>query len=167
MAAFDFTSFIIGVLLGMLVMLVLVWVAYFTRSFLFTYCATQALPCAGAEYYNDPGDALATNPQLEANDILFLNSDDLLLYKRVQKTSACTPQSNQTVVMTYPQYCSFSNTGTSGATWRETAFNSNIYKPYGFAGPTIVTDGNCIPSPGLPVSQGIPLVKWDANAVPR
>lgn len=164
MGSFDFTSFIIGLLLGAIMTLILIWISYFTRSFLFTYCAAQPIPCGGADYFNDPGEALANDKGLTAGNILFLNSNDQLLYKRVQKNTACTPESNQTVIMKYPQYCSFSGTGGTG-TWRETAFNSNIYKPYGFAGPTIITEGNCIPVEGEPVTDGIPLVKWDTSTI--
>jgi hypothetical protein len=166
MANFDFASFIIGLILGMIIMLILVWIAYFTRSFLFTYCPTQARPCAGADYYNDPGDALANNPQITVSEILFLNDQDEMFYRRVPKTSDCTPEGNQIVHMVYPQYCSFTGTGGSTGTWRETAFNSNIYQPDGFSGATIVSAGNCTPSPGAPLSSGVPLLEWDPNPLP-
>lgn len=166
MASFDFVSFIIGLLLGMILMLLFVWITYFTRSFLFTYCPTQARPCGGADYYNDPGDALAHNPQIMVQDILFLNDQNNMLYRRVPRNTDCIPESNQIVYIKYPQYCSFSTTGGSTGIWKETAFNSNIYKPDGFAGPTIETNGNCDPIEESPVSTGIPLLKWDPNPIP-
>lgn len=160
MASFDFTSFIIGVLLGLILMLVLIWVAYFTRSFIFTYCQSSCPTCAGASYYNNPGDALANNTPL--NEILFVDNGKML-YKRIPKTKECTPDHGQTVHMTYPQYCTFSGSGVSG-TWKQTAFNSNIYKPIdGTIGPTITTSGDCIPAPGMPVDKGVPILRWDVN----
>jgi hypothetical protein len=147
-------------------MLLLVWIAYFTRLFLFTYCPTQARACGGADYYNDPGDALANNPQLTPSDILFLNDQNEMFYKRVPKSTNCIPESNQIVYIKYPQYCSFSTTGGTAGIWIETAFNSNIYKPNGFPGPTITTTGNCDPSPGSSVTSGVPLLQWDPNALP-
>lgn len=163
MASFEFISFIIGLLLGMMILLVIVWIAYFTRSFIFTYCATQSRPCGGGDYYNDPGDALANYPTLNASQILFLNAQDMLLYNRVPKNTDCVPEGNQVVHILYPQYCSFSSaTGASG-TWRETAFNSNIYNPYGFVGPTVTTFGDCQPTPGSAVTTGSPIIKWDPS----
>lgn len=165
--SFTPVSFVLGFLTGAIVMLILIWLAYFTRSFLFTYCPTQAPPCSGGDYYNDPGDALASNPQITAADILFLNDDNQLFYKRVVKNTGCIPESNQLVHITYPQYCSFSGTGGVSGTWRETAFNSNIYVPDGFVGPNVVTNGDCDPAPGSLVDVGVPLLRWDANPISR
>lgn len=166
MAIFDFVSLTIGLLLGMVLMLILIWISYFTRLFLFTYCPTQAPECAGANYYNNPGDALVNNPQLTVDDILFLNNQNEMFYKRVPRTTNCVPGSNQVVYIQYPQYCSFSSTSGNTGIWQETAFNSNIYKPSGFPGPTITTTGNCEPTSGSPVSSGIPLIRWDQNPLP-
>lgn len=165
MASFDFVSFVIGLLLGAIIMLLLVWIAYFTRTFLFTYCPTQARPCGGADYYNDPGDALAHNPQITVADILFLNDENEMFYKRVPRSTDCVPEFNQLVHLRFPQYCSFSTTGGTAGVWKETAFNSNVYRPDGFSGPTLTTDGNCDPAPGSPVSTGTPLLRWDANPI--
>lgn len=165
MAMFEFISFTIGLLSGMIMLLILVWVAYFTRTFLFTYCPTQARPCGGGDYYNNPGDALANNPNITVADILFLNDENEMYYKRVPKNTDCVPESNQLVYIQYPQYCSFSNISGVSGTWRETAFNSNIYSPYGFIGPTITTNGNCDPATGSPAVSGIPLLRWDTNPI--
>jgi len=164
MAYFDFISFVIGLLLGMVMMLLLVWIAYMTRVFLFTYCAKQARKCAGTDYYNDPGDALSNNPNLTVNDMLFVNDNDEMFYKRVPATTACVPESNQIVYMKYPQYCTFFNDGGSN-TWKETAFNSNIYRPVGFTGPTVETVGNCEPKPDQEVISGKPIIRWDPNPI--
>lgn len=163
MASFDFISFIIGLLLGAIIMLVLVWIAYYTRTFLFTYCPTQARACNGPDYYNNPGEALANGANID--DILFLNDQDEMFYKRVPKTTNCVPESNQTVHILYPQYCQFSdNSGLSG-TYRSYSFGSNIYKPAnGLPGPTITTSGNCDPTPGIYI-EGIPLLKWDPSPI--
>jgi hypothetical protein len=162
--SFDFVSFVIGLLLGLIIMLILIWIAYFTRSFLFTFCPVQTPSCAAGDYLNDPGDALANNPQLTASDILFLDSNNELFYNRVVRTNDCSPQ-NPIVFIEFPQYCSFSTTGGTAGIWKETAFNSNIYNPDGFSGPTITTTGSCQPVPGSPVVSGVPLVRWDANPI--
>lgn len=148
-------------------MLLLVWIAYFTRSFAFTYCPTQARACGAADYFNDPGDALAHNPQITVADLLFVNDQNQLFYKRVPESTDCVVESNQIVYMKFPQYCSFSTTGGTAGVWKETAFNSNIYRADGFAGPDITTDGDCRPAPGSPVTSGVPLLRWDPNPLPQ
>lgn len=169
MGSFDFISFIIGLLLGMIIMLLFIWIAYFTRTFLFSYCASGAMVCDSTNYYNLPGEALVHNPQLKASDILFIsnqnnpNGQEEMYYKRVQKNLDCTPESNQTVHIMYPQYCSFSSTGGSSSIWKQSSFNSNIYKPDGFVGPIITTQGNCVPVPDSCVSSGIIIPRWDPS----
>ena len=162
---FEFTSFMIGFLLGLIIMLLLVWIAYFTRTFIFTFCPTQARPCGGADYFNDPGDALAHNPQITVADILFLNDENKMFYRRVPRSTDCVPESNQLVYMMFPQYCSFSSTGGTAGIWKETAFNSNVYRPDGFPGPTLTTEGDCNPTPGSSVADGVPLLRWDPNPI--
>ena len=164
MQGIDFISFVIGMLVGMIIMLLLVWAAYAGRVFLFTYCPKSARKCGGADYYNDPGDALANNPQITVSEILYLNSNNQMFYRRVPKTTDCVTESNQIVYMKYPQYCSFSGSGISG-TWKETGFNSNIYSPVGFTADAITTSGNCDPEEGQEVTSGVPLLQLDPNPV--
>lgn len=171
MSGFDVVSVAIGLILGMIIMLILVWIAYYSRAWMFAYCPTSARICGGADYYNDPGDALAHGADI--NDILFLNQNRELLYKRVPKTTTCVPGPGQTVTMIYPQYCAFAGvTGSTGAhnltrgIYRETSFNSNIYLPTnGSISEPVTTAGNCIPNPGYPVTTGIPLIRWDTNPI--
>lgn len=165
MSSFEFISFTIGLLIGAIITLILIWIAYFTRSFLFTFCSTDPNPpCAGADFFNNPGDALANGSSVD--NILSLNNENKLFYERVKRTNSCTLQPNQTVHILYPQYCDFSTNNGETATWKAVAFNSNIYKPAnGMPGPTITTIGNCVPSDNSPVSNGKPLLKWDANPI--
>lgn len=128
-STFDFVAFFVGFLLGMILMLLGIWIAYFSRSFIFTYCASQARACGAADFFNDPAEALANNPQITVADILFLNDVNEMFYKRVPRTTDCVVESNQLVYMKFPQYCSFSGTGGTTGTWKETAFNSNTYRP--------------------------------------
>lgn len=165
MEGIDFVSFIIGMLVGMIIMLLLIWAAYAARIFLFTYCAKSAPFCGGADYYNDPGDGLAHNPQITVGEVLFLNDNDEMFYRRIPRSTNCIPEGNQIVYMKYPQYCSFSGTGITG-TWKESAFNSNIYKAVGLVGsPVVTTTGNCDPEDGQYVTSGVPLLKWDDNPI--
>lgn len=160
MTTWDTASFFIGLLLGMIIMLIFIWIAYNTRSFIFTYCATGTIGCAGNDYYNDPGLALGNNPQLKASDILFVRNDELF-YTRVPRVTTCTPENNQTVQITQPQYCAFSGTPGTDIVYRQIAPGSNIYNPYGTPGSTVTATSNCDPAEGQAFTQGIPLVKWD------
>ncbi len=161
MARFEFISFILGFLLGMIIFLLFIWISYYTRTFLFTYCPTQSRPCGGADFYSDPGDALINNPQMGADDILFLNDSNEMFYKRVPKNTDCVPEHNQIVYIKYPQYCNFVVENGAAGIWKETAFNSNIYRSENPMDTDIVTEGNCIPiSNGM---SGNPVIKWDTN----
>ncbi len=164
MYGFDFASFSIGLILGMIMMLILVWIAYYSRSVMFAYCPTSARICGGADYYNNPGDALAHGADI--NDILFLNQEKELLYKRVPKNTTCVPGAGQIVTMIYPQYCAFAGPSGANGVYRETSFNSNMYLPTnGTISEPITTSGNCIPNPGYTVTKGIPLIRWDTNPI--
>lgn len=161
MASFSFSSFIIGLLLGMILMLLLVWIAYYSRSFLFTYCPTQMTVCTAADYYNNPGDALANGANID--DILFLNDKNELFYQRVPNNANCIPSSNQTVEILYPQYCEFSGDGITGVTGKAIQFNSATYNVSEY--PTVDTVQSCIPVAGSYVDMGVPLIKWDINPI--
>lgn len=162
MASFDFTSFVIGLLIGMIVMLLLIWIAYYTRSFLFTSCPTTTPACAGADYYNNPGDAIANGAQVD--DILYINSDNQMYYKRVPRVSGCTPESNQVVYIQYPQYCSFTTDQGTTEVGKALQFNSPLYAVSGVAN-TVLTTGDCDPAPGTGVASGVPLLEWDPNPI--
>lgn len=162
MAVWDFTSFVIGLLIGMIIMILLVWIAYYTRTFLFTSCPTSTPACAGADYYNNPGDALANGANI--NDILFLNDQNVMLYKRVPRVSGCTPESNQVVEIQYPQYCSFTTAEGTTETGKALQYNSPMYAVSGVKNP-IITSGNCVPAPGTGAVSGVPLLRWDPNPI--
>ena len=159
---FDLVSLIIGLLLGMIIMLLLVWIAYYTRSTIFAYCPRQTRFCTGIDYYHDPGDALANNPQLKADDILAVQND-IMYYNRVLKNNTCTPQNNKIVPIRYPQFCSFHNQNGNGVKYKQTFFNSNIYRPANNSGPSIVTNGNCEPIAGQAYNNGNPIIEWLPN----
>lgn len=153
-------SFFIGVFITVFIIMFF----YATRIGIFRYCPTSTPYCSAIDYYNNPGNALANGANI--NDILFLDSNNQLLYKRVLKTNECVPQSNQTIIIKYPEYCSFTRNGRQDTTYRLTTFGSNIYKPVNNAAlPTIVTDGNCIPTAGQYFDDGTPLIEWDPTSL--
>jgi len=160
---FDFISFIIGLLLGMIIMLVLVWIAYYNRTFVFTYCPTQARACSGLDYYNNPGKALSDGANID--DILFINDNNEMFYRRVPRTTTCIPTLNQVVPIRYPQYCSFkSNIGITN-TYKQTVYGSNMYYlSNGDISPPVSTNGNCSPISNF-YTSGVPLLKWDPSPI--
>lgn len=160
---FDWGSFGIGTLVGAIAMLFAIWVAYVSRSFMFTYCARQPRMCSGGDYYTNPGDALANNPQLSVSDILFVNDDNELYYKRVPEVGTCNPQGNQLVYIRNPEYCAFSGGGVTG-TWKQIQFGSRVY--VSTADPTdapIYSDADCQPNAGQAATSGTTLVRWDST----
>jgi hypothetical protein len=157
---FQFSSFSIGILLGLLIMLVLVWIAYNSRIFVFTYCPTSTPTCSASDYFNDPGEALAHGANID--DILFLNDKNILLYKRVPNTTTCTPGPNQIVPVPHPEFCSFSGSGLSGITGTRVSIHDlntyNINVPGRKS--TVLSRENCVPDTGQFVTSGIPLIQW-------
>lgn len=155
---FSWISFFIGLLVGMIIILVIIWITYATKTFLFSYCAGNPTFCKGDDYYNDPGDALTQGAQLD--DILFLNDINEMFYRRLPRNSSCAPTNDQTVVIDNPQYCNF--TGPSGTVeGKSLQFNTPIYRLPN--GSTITSDGNCVPSGGSGFTSGVPELKWDPN----
>lgn len=159
------SSFFIGLVLGMIIMMIIVWLCYDTRTFIFEFCPHETPACLANDYFNNPGEALAHDPQLTPSDILYLNNDDELMYIRVQKNFSCVPEKNQTIQMIYPQYCSFSGTGGISATYKQTFFGSDIYQPQGNPGSTVRSNANCKPVSGSGFTDGIPLVQWDKSPI--
>lgn len=165
-AKFDIVSFVIAFLLGMIITILLVWISYFTRSFIFTYCSSGPRMCSSVDYHNDPGDAII-NSKVKIEDTLFLSEQDEMFYKRVPNTNECVTQHTQTVFMKYPQYCNFSDDQVTN-TYRQTAFNSNIYEPidnYSNDLELVTTEGSCVPIPNSRHTKGKPILKWDANPI--
>lgn len=149
---FDWISFLIGLLIGLLLMLIIVWICYDTRTFVFEYCATQSPYCSGINYFNDPGQAIGC-AGANIDDILFLNREDELFYRRVQKTNKCIATTDQVVHIPYPQYCLFDINGV--------AVQGKLITDVDYLltnGDTIASNPNCQP----PNSTGTPLLKWDS-----
>ena len=153
---FDWLAWLIGFLVGIFIIVIIFFIAFWTRSFLFTFCPTNPGTCVGADYFNDPGDALANGAKI--NDILFLDSLGHMIYKRVPRVSTCTPGADQVVPILFPQFCSF-----DGIDAKALQLNSSMYKlPSGLV---VDTEGNCVPTPGQPVVTGNVVIRWDPNPI--
>ncbi len=159
----DGVSFIVGILLGMVIMLIVVWISWSTRTFIFTVCPRSSSPiCRGLDYVNLPGVALSAGVPLE--QILFLEKD-WLYYKRVPKIPNCVPMpATQTVKVRYPQYCSFTDENGNEFEGKQVQPGAPVYQgQIGDVKVDIMTKINCVPERSSPISikSGRPLLKWD------
>lgn len=160
MVEFNWPSALIGFLVGLAVMLILVWILYLTRSFMFTYCPLDIQKCSGSAYYSNPGAALAAGAQI--SQILSINSNNELFYKRVPKTNNCAPGPDQTVYIAHPQYCQFTYGG-QNYIGKNQGYDTNRYDvALGANSMSITTNNNCAPvnTPGF--TAGKPMLYWDS-----
>src|SRR5690242_9482668 len=98
--------FVVGLIIGIIIMLILVMFFYSMRIYIFEYCPTGPKHCVDDDYYNNPSDAL--NRGYTVDEILHIEND-MLYYNRVPKNKNCTPDSDRSIRIRYPKYCSFIN----------------------------------------------------------
>lgn len=164
----DLPSFTIGLIAGFIIIIIITWILVYSRSFMFSVMPRRNRRniCSKRDYYADPGDAIADGSQVE--DILFLNQDDKLLYKRVPRSTICTPLSaTQTVTINHPQFCYFRGEDGNDYEGKNAEFDSPLYTYTGADGKeaSVITSGNCtvISSDYDFVTGGLPLLKWNSN----
>lgn len=183
----DMRSFIIGLLIGMIIMLLIIWLLYITRSFVFYTCPRVTTPCEFSNYVKDPSIPLTAGANI--NDILFISEQPTapptlfpivtpnnqpvpitlptMTYKQVKK-DLCNPLStNQAVVIDYPQYCNFTSTDDKVYLAKNLRFGSSTYTfldeeqkiNYVVAN----QGGQCQPisSTNNLIKKGEPVLKWD------
>lgn len=162
----DVMSFIIGLFFGLMLMIVICWSAFTTRTFIFTGCTKDELQCRRVDYYNNPGQAIKEEG-VSDQDILAV-VDGKLIYRRVPKVN-CRPSSNQDVQIYYPQQCQFTIDHDSGKKENFIGVNGFFESPYytGMVGDTkidVMTTNNCNPlrSSSHNVISGKPIAKWEA-----
>lgn len=156
---FDWFSLVIGILIGAIIMTIIFWIAYATRTFVYAYCPTRTPTCTLTDYHNNPGDALANGADLR--DILSLNQSNQLIYNRVAANRSCTPGRNQEVPVIYPQFCSFTIDGRQ-VVGKVVQLGSSTYY-INNESQIIATEGHCIPQYDSIADDGIPLIRWDPS----
>jgi len=164
----DGGSFVVGLIIGMAIAFFLIWLLYITKVFIFSSCAIQYPICTAADYYQDPGQAIANGSKVE--DILFIVPDtqsiETMTYERQPRVNTCTPSSTNQIVVVNPQWCDFDTTNGTKYDAMNLGFDSTVYSYKNNTGNTItvVTNGNgqCIPksSTGNVVVGGVPLLRW-------
>lgn len=151
----------------MLVVLIVGWICYQSRIFVFAYCPGTLLGCKKGDYFNNPGDALASGVNLTGS--LYLapgpGSTQTLYYRRPANNSQCIPE-NPTVRIDNPRYCSFTDITGQKHIGVQLSFNAPDYVYPASPGPGetqtyVSTVGNCQPTSGSLVIGGEPLPWWD------
>lgn len=110
---FEYSSFIIGIIFGVILILIILLITYSFRGLFFAGVPTSYPTCTSNDYYNDPGVALA-NTSIHTSDILHVR-DGKLYYRRVPITRTCIPGVDQTIRIEYPQYCMFDRSDTNNS----------------------------------------------------
>ena len=164
----DTLSFFIGILFGMIIMMVICWISFSTRTFIFTGCVKDEIQCRRNDYYNDPSNAI-TEEGVNPNDILYIEvfgKKEELMYRRVPKTK-CRPGPGQDVHILHPQFCSFSIKGASNPlTGKNHRFESPYYTITDSNGVkyNVLTSKDCNPiriDENDNIISGSPLVQWE------
>lgn len=139
----DLISIFLGIMIGMLIMLIIVWGFYNSRTLFFTHCPVEIRYCQSEDYINAP-------TVREKENLHITNGK--LYYRRVLNGlhGPCIPDIDQTVEITHPPVCLFQE-GTTRFTGRMVSAG----KYQGENGATVLTYSNCQPQdPGM---TGVPL----------
>lgn len=99
-------SFVVGLMLGLIIMFLIMWLTYNSRTFIFSLCPVSRPTCTFDQYINDPGVALATGAKIE--DILHIDSNEKMYYRRERAAPDCIPKGvDQVIEIVHPQFCNF------------------------------------------------------------
>jgi hypothetical protein len=159
----DWIAFVVGFLIGLVFMILLTWILYVTRSYIYSNCPDTQRTCRGDDYYADPGVALSNGAVLD--EILMINDQEKMYYKRYPRTGTCTPGNNQVVQIQQPEFCTFTLTSGQELVGENQFFGSNIYTVFnGTEVITVKTTNSCRPDSSIPpdlINRGVPLLAWN------
>ena len=165
--AWDGPSCVIGIFIGLSIMLILTWIGYSTRTFIYADVPLSYPECRFVNYFNNPGNAIANGAN--ADEILSVNSSNEMRYQRVPK-DVCVPGSNQDVRIINPQYCLFVQDDGTSIEAKNTFYDSPYYistSDINGKKLDIISLPNCNPASnnqGLNLVSGSPEIKWDPIA---
>jgi|SRR5579871_2242233 len=149
--------FVIGILIGMIIMTIIFWILYATRTLFYTNCPYQQRMCRSVDYFNHPTEALKGGNTL--TDHLNINNNQIH-YKRHLKSTDCTPGHDQVVKVDHPQYCIFYDTYGNSVTATNSQSGSNYYTDITNPNNGILTSQDCVPLPNESVISGEPKLQW-------
>jgi hypothetical protein len=140
---FDILSMLAGIFFGFIILLLIMWIVYTSRTFIFVNCARERPYCVDNDYINDPGEAVRKgyNPE----QFLHITSDNELYYRRIKRTQ-CVQHTDQMVHIEYPQFCEV-----GGEIVRHV--DGNIYRRNN--GTQLTLGRNC--------GYGVPLKHWESS----
>lgn len=98
----NWISFILGILIGAVIIILLAWLAYSQRWAWYCNCRMGDQICLKDDYHTL---SEAFQNGFTPQDILEVDSNGILRYKRVPKNPECIPGSNQSIPVIYPQFC--------------------------------------------------------------
>ncbi len=142
----TFTS--IGLVIGVVITVIIVWAAYATRSSIFFYCPRRINGCLANDYISDVDEALSLGYKID--DILFIE-DGKLYFRRPLRSSLCIPQ-NPNIVIEYPKYCVVE----SGCGDTVYTNNGEGEEYHNSSGDKVILGANCSSTR----YSSYPLVKW-------
>jgi hypothetical protein len=177
MAQWSWFSFSIGILVGVIIAIIIVWILYAAKAPPFSYCPSGQRQCVSSDYIYDPSVALSNG--YNVNEILFIVNVDpapppgsnlsptKMIYKRPLRNSNCVPGTDQIVPINQPEFCQFENESGGQYTGQTFLFGSKSYSIEGSATSAIVnTTSNCNVSsfsgfpPGIVINRGTPILNW-------
>lgn len=164
----NFGYFLIGLIIGMIILIIIVTILYATRVLWFSDCKIDNSTCTRQDYYNSPEIALQNGENVNGN--LFLNNIDGtsttgLFFRRIQKGEGCTPGPNQSILVPFPQQCMLTTNGNNQMVYRRTARpdDKSLTLEYSNTNLASLVDlgPNCTPSPTSGFTSGVPIPRWD------
>jgi hypothetical protein len=167
----------VGLLIGFALAFLIAWAMVNNNYWLWAQCYTNTLTCGPADYYSNPGQALANGATLDEILAVRPDPDGYLLYNRYPRVSTCVPGPSQTVVIPYPQYCQLLTDDTSdvaelnnGGTLFNRTYTLDSLNGVSVDGVSYPNFGiNCAFPADFPVidingiifTHAVPLAKWD------
>lgn len=155
----SWTAFFVGFLIAVVAVLIIIWILYINRLFVFHTCTGEEPTCKRSDYINNPTDAI--NDGYSINTVLSIH-DNKMYFTRPVNNNSCVPGNNQTVLVPFPEFCSFetdqgSYEGTNGGVGSKYVFTTLLGEEV-----IVDTSNSCVPVSSEPdiVISGKPVLKW-------
>lgn len=148
--------FFIGFLVGIVILLIIVWLLYINKIFFFEYCSETQPTCKRDNYFRNPSEAIANGYPVD--EILTIKNGNMY-FTRPPVTNNCTPGNNQTILITFPEFCAFETIdglfeGTNGGVGDTYIVDINGEKV------EVVTSKSCNPISPNTIISGTPILAW-------